>query len=110
MPWRFFMALLAVAGSGCGTLLNMREENDAKCPFDVPPRSVYGGVRLDATQLAGGIVTSVTNNHGEGLTSSDWAENVPFLILLTADLPLSAAADTLTLPITSTKWVLRPLM
>ncbi len=82
-------ALATAALSGCGTMGNL-----AGCCVS-GPHEIYGGVRLDAKAAweSGGEAV-----HTKGLESlGHVAEAVCFLAL---DLPLSAVADTVTLPIT----------
>jgi uncharacterized protein YceK len=78
------LTAIVAAVAGCGTVLNLDEE-----------QGVYGGVRTDAamTGLMAHALTDECHKLGRRMT---------FAIGLAAfaDIPLSAIADTLTLPIT----------
>jgi uncharacterized protein YceK len=93
-----FAAIFFLAVSGCGTVLNLRDfENRSISRYSIlkrgrvpTPKMVYGGVRMDAAVVGGYLQTSSID---------------PPAILLAGyvgliDLPLSAVADTVTLPIT----------
>jgi uncharacterized protein YceK len=92
---RFGFLLILCASSGCGTLHNV--EFDTCCSGSSPDSfRVYGGVQAD--------IGCAVKTLGE-MTSADrpvsvrilYGTLVPTLTLL--DLPLSAIADTLTLPL-----------
>jgi uncharacterized protein YceK len=101
--------VLAFALGGCGTVNNLRpppkkDKEDANTQA-LGTRAVYGGVGLDARTaaawLAGAFGTEPQPQ--ESLTSA--ALDGPCKVgigawLLAVDLPLSALADTLTLPLT----------
>lgn len=84
----FFSILLALALPGCGTLANL---NGKEYPLLSPPAEyeprIYGGVRNDLRWL------------GDFATLGDVPEFFPGSLIFAADLPLSAAADTITLPL-----------
>jgi uncharacterized protein YceK len=92
----------AVALSGCGTMRNMRGSDDGSSSTGIdalPPESVYGGVRLRAEQvwsLTFGPLTTrdvpLTLGMAAGLGS------MPVTLLVLADIPFCAVADTFTLP------------
>ena len=77
--------------SGCGTVMNLRTADSGyRLPESHVPRTVYGGVKLDAAA---------------GRRSFDAAAERPGQAVVGAvvwgvDLPISAVADTLTLPLT----------
>jgi hypothetical protein len=93
------VGLLPLIGSGCMTVLNMRDGPDPKCEFvnKLPPQSIYGGVRLNAMETSEGVVGFFTD---PGMTIGDRAWAPFYLTLFLADLPLEVVADTLTLPLT----------
>jgi uncharacterized protein YceK len=84
--------------SGCGTVINFREEH---CPIFHPddlalPRSVYGGLILDAGWIGQGITTP--SEH-----PVDPLQACEFVALMTqciTDMPFSLIGDTVTLPFT----------
>jgi uncharacterized protein YceK len=80
-------------------MLNLRETDTEPIYFAsvVPPRSVYGGVRLDAKLAGEGIAYPFS---GAKESWETWVENAGLLLLTVADLPFSAVADTVTLPVT----------
>ena len=95
-----FVALFCACLAGCGTFMNIRDFNVPQpAPEHVSifqpgkhpaPKLVYGGVRFDASLGRGWIEQSIQ-------------EPPMFLAALyvwSVDLPISALADTLTLPIT----------
>jgi hypothetical protein len=84
------------------TALNFRDGPDPKHQFaeKVPPLTIYGGVALNAVKASEGVADLFTDpevlsfygkKQGEIFLAAPW---------LLADFPLSAVADTLTLPIT----------
>src|SRR5262245_46119000 len=82
--------------SGCGTLCTLPELSGLRFSSIYPTECVYGGVLLDAESGVERLKTSVSK-------SADWRhlDNlVAGAYCLLVDLPLSAVADTLTLPIT----------
>jgi uncharacterized protein YceK len=85
MSRQVLFACVAVVVCGCGTMKNVSGER-FPIPINDSPRSVYGGVRLDA-KGAGALVSGRCD--------------MPLLALaMTLDLPLSAVGDTVTLPYT----------
>jgi len=100
----FLLAALAPAMSGCGTALNfMHGKGNAPAAWEV-----YGGVRAD-TQIASALVGGACHpRFPEGATAGEksiMASDVFtcsffFAGCALVDLPLSAVADTLTLPLT----------
>jgi len=101
--------LLAGVAGGCGTVLNLRDHEvqipDTPRPGDSisgrypAPREIYGGVRTDAALGA--------QLFDEARTTP--AAAVAGLAVWGVDLPLSAVADTLTLPLTVPAQWNRPL-
>ena len=81
--------VVALAATGCGTAFNVQKPTQGGLftPNSEESRRVYGGVRFDVENLA-------DCGRKPGPVSLFFGS----LILL--DLPLSAAADTLTLPLT----------
>jgi uncharacterized protein YceK len=79
---------LTVATSGCGTLLDQTERGSG-----TTSSRVYGGVRFDAEAIRSGVATAPG-------TPWEWTERILGLPFFVADVPISAAADTLLLPIT----------
>lgn len=79
---------------GCGTVMNVSSPGSPA--FIVGQKKVYGGVRNDA---AFGVMAlkGVSSNSGD---VGGMAASIGLALLATADLPLSAVADTVTLPIT----------
>jgi uncharacterized protein YceK len=105
----FVVGGLLTAAGGCGTALNMRDGDDlcGDCANGVPARSVYGGVRVDVQEAAGGVVKAFTGVD-RNLTSTEAdprlkpGERVaaPLLGLLRlCDVPFSLVGDTVMLPI-----------
>ena len=88
--------LLSLAG--CGTILNLTE-NGPKSP--VVKDTIYGGIAWDAVWGTNEFICAVDPWVNPGLeTWESRVAGVAFATLCLADLPLSAIADTLTLPIT----------
>jgi uncharacterized protein YceK len=87
--------------SGCGTIVNFREEHDPKVQLDdlALPQSIYGGVRIDGGVLSQAFTTPFDHPDAP-FPAVEVVERVPLFVLCIADMPLSAAADTLTLPFT----------
>src|SRR4051812_7970370 len=90
-------AALTLAPCGCGTVWNLTSQDTWK-GSEPPAGKVYGGVALDAREAKECFVGT---NH-EDLQALVYR---PFwyatgLYLAAVDLPLSAVADTLTLPMT----------
>jgi hypothetical protein len=88
------------------SVMNMREGDDPKFQFVnvVPPQSVYGGVRLDARVIADLCVESVAPGQDPFAPAALPFAGFPFVV----DLPLSAIADTMTLPTTIRATMNRP--
>jgi uncharacterized protein YceK len=98
-------ALIAAALGGCGTVVNCFNVNGAAA------RSIYGGVKKDAENGAHHLVEAFS---GPAPTLGDMPKppsaGRDFLVksfcagcgigMLAVDLPVSAVADTLTLPVT----------
>jgi uncharacterized protein YceK len=81
-------ALLSLAG--CGTMMNM----PAPCHGPEHPFRIYGGVRNDL---------EIAQSNFESMPKASTQERIAKAqgcALLALDLPLSAAADTITLPLT----------
>jgi uncharacterized protein YceK len=98
-------AVLAVGLSGCGTVVNCVNVNGA------PARAIYGGVRQDAEngyrhlgEAFSGPAPSFSAMPKPPSVVSDLASKTFCAAcgvgMLAVDLPISAVADTLTLPIT----------
>jgi uncharacterized protein YceK len=85
----FLVSVTLWAAGGCGTILDatIRDYKGESGPL------VYGGVRWDATALLGAY-EGITDWEGPGKL----AEFAVCGALWAADLPISAAADTLALP------------
>jgi uncharacterized protein YceK len=84
--------------AGCGTILNLTE-NGPKSP--VVKDTIYGGIAWDAVFGTNELICAVDPWVNPGLeTWESRVAGVAFAMLCLADLPLSAIADTLTLPIT----------
>jgi uncharacterized protein YceK len=82
---QFILAVLAL--SGCGTLYNL-EESEGR---------IYGGVRADLAMSGICVLGAAQENQGA------WERTYALALatsILAVDLPLSAAGDTLTLPLT----------
>jgi uncharacterized protein YceK len=81
-------ATAVFALTGCGTLSNLQEKPSMFFPRndDAPPNRIYGGVRISAEQGWHGL--------------KGGAEPVAGTYRWVVDVPLSAVADTLTLPVT----------
>lgn len=86
------LLLLGPSLCGCGTVMNLRSPTSARKRSDIatPRASVYGGVKLDAAAGRRSFQSS------DGRLGPLFAGGYVWGI----DLPLSAVADTLTLPIT----------
>lgn len=85
--------LVALVGTGCGTMQNLSPSGysvgvSGGSEGTKTPTRVYGGVRGEWSELKAMRFDDV------------YCMNLIFLPLYLADLPLSAAADTLTLPYT----------
>lgn len=82
--------------SGCGTLGNMQEVRDA----EQPGRTPYGGVRDDA--CGGFRMLSTVVHVPDSEEPWEFGQRAACLVLgtyfLAVDLPMSAIADTVTLP------------
>jgi len=93
---------VALVLSGCGTMFNMRGPDDPsnESYADIMPReSVYGGVRLGAMQtwaMTFGLLVEPDVPLVLGVAAE--VDSLPYTFLGLVDLPLSAVADTLTLP------------
>jgi len=96
MALKRFLALLttalAIVLTGCGTALNFHDGSNSLWLKNDEPRKVYGGVSLDAQCGSSLLVEAVTEVEPICLAWGAW--------ILAVDLPLSAVADTLTLPFT----------
>jgi len=90
---RLLASALALAVTGCGTVLNLNSGSYPVCCCpNAEPQKVYGGVLLDADAgqklIQRGVIYAKLPSVAFGLWT--W----------TVDLPLSAVGDTLTLPVT----------
>jgi uncharacterized protein YceK len=100
-PLTCVLLLLCCATCGCGTLCNMTGQN---APLDgsqhAVSKRIYGGVRIDAESTAGIARAAFVQPpiYESPLKMQLLAASGMSLWVL--DLPLSAAADTLTLPAT----------
>jgi uncharacterized protein YceK len=85
---------LTAFASGCGTIINLAPPLHILDPSTHLPmtarKAIYGGVRYEVEEL-------IEFARSEESESSDWLAIVPLACI---DLPLTAAADTMTLPIT----------
>jgi uncharacterized protein YceK len=92
----------AVALCGCGTMRNMRGSDDGSSSTGIdalPPESVYGGVRMRAQQAWTLTFSPLTEKDVPfGLGMAAGVASVPVTLLVLADMPFCAVADTLTLP------------
>jgi uncharacterized protein YceK len=95
------VGLLPPCLSGCGTALNFCSFEDKTFPHEAH-REVYGGVKYDATGVPECLKNALEADPHETawVKFRDAATDVCVAALLVIDLPLSAIADTLTLPIT----------
>ena len=85
---RFASACIALGGlSGCGTMYNLNNDG-----------AVYGGVTTDLA--LGYLLTAAVAQGNQGAWETGYALGLGTAIMA-VDLPLSLAADTLTLPLTS---------
>src|SRR5262249_26497214 len=91
------MALLPLLGTGCLSVLNMRNGYDPKFKFvnKVSPKSIYGGVQLEAVMISEGAVLTFTD---PDMSLKERALVPVEGLLCLADLPFEAVADTLFLP------------
>src|SRR5947199_10714840 len=87
-----FVALAGIAASGCGTTINVAMQPGG---MSVPP--VYGGVQTD-TRAAAWLFTGGPFAEGKNALTRGIMDVGGVCAAL--DLPLSAVADTLTLPYT----------
>lgn len=87
-----WLTATAFALNGCGTALNFHDGSNSMWLKNGDPRKVYGGVRLDAECGAYLLAEAFTETDLVRLAWSAW--------VLGIDLPLSAVADTVTLPMT----------
>ncbi len=99
-------AVLALAAGGCGTMNNLHPpaKADPEAPAPVP-RSVYGGVALDARVGGKWLAAPFTAERLPQVSLVESAVDSTCKVgiaawVLAVDLPLSAVADTLTLPVT----------
>jgi uncharacterized protein YceK len=87
-----FLALCSIwAIAGCGTVENLRGTDE-----DIKTGRPFGGVRYDV-EAAVTMLEDTSGGHGGLLGRSLQLVLGPYLLLV--DLPLSAVADTLTLPL-----------
>ena len=97
-----FMACLLTAAitclGGCATVVNMKEGYSFELKpsgGSSPPKQVYGGVIRDVTSIHDALTMESDENVAHSMLFT--AAALPMFVI---DLPLSALADTLTLPIT----------
>ncbi|MFN0196819.1 MAG: YceK/YidQ family lipoprotein [Planctomycetaceae bacterium] len=105
-PFQILIAvsLTAVITSGCGTILNftvwdirnVRTQSSFEEGYHSAPQKIYGGVTTDAAWGKSILSEAVTNPDTANLPRDAWLG----LHIWFVDLPLSAVADTLTLPLT----------
>jgi uncharacterized protein YceK len=104
-------AVLAFALGGCGTFHNLLPPDpkaEKKAEKEAPrpeAKSVYGGVGLDASVGASWLAAAFVPASQPHVTALETAVDSTCKVgigayVLAVDLPLSAVADTLTLPIT----------
>jgi uncharacterized protein YceK len=108
----FLAAVLAVGLGGCGTVVNCVSVNGPAA------RSIYGGVRQDAengtrhlTEAFSGPAPTFSQmpqppSLGRDLASKSFCA-VCGVGMLAVDLPVSAVADTVTLPVTVTSTLMK---
>lgn len=96
LPW--LLTLLSLVPCGCGTFLSFQDPGPGKLDVSpwVRPRSIYGGVRLDArlAQMIGEEIVVDREAAGWPMRIS----NTGSLLAFALDLPLSLIADTVMLP------------
>jgi uncharacterized protein YceK len=99
-------AALAIALGGCGTLYNFHppEKADKEGPAPVP-RTAYGGVATDAEVGTKWLAAPFVTERLPQVSAVEWGVESVCKVgigayVLAVDLPLSALADTLTLPVT----------
>jgi uncharacterized protein YceK len=100
-------AALTCAPCGCGTVRNLSPpEKTVEAPTLRPaPNEIYGGVAIDARVGAGWLAAPFVEKYGaevgacERLFDTTCKTGIG-LFVLGVDMPLSAVADTLSLPIT----------
>jgi hypothetical protein len=90
---------LPLAGGGCGTQYNMRQEGERLVNFNydskLPARTIFGGVLLDAEEAA----STPFMMFGDSGLSKDDRLSAPLVMLEDLlDLPGSALCDMVTLP------------
>jgi uncharacterized protein YceK len=93
-------AVIASAVSGCGTFCNVIPEPHKIGPPGPRPLKVYGGVQTDCEALATAFQGGQTPSLGPvaKVLEASYIAGMGACVLV--DLPLSALADTLTLPCT----------
>lgn len=108
----FLAAVLAVGLSGCGTVVNCVSVNGPAA------RSIYGGVRQDAANGSRHLTEAFTGpapsfsempkppSFGSDLASKSFCAACG-VCMLAVDLPVSAVADTVTLPVTVTSTLMK---
>jgi uncharacterized protein YceK len=92
-------SMTLVSQSGCGTIANLNEERGCHVLWrEFPPaKRIFGGVQIGAEGVADWY--KETLDAGE-LTPTSFAGFVIGISIIGIDLPLSAAGDVLTLPVT----------
>jgi uncharacterized protein YceK len=91
---------LALSLTGCGTLWNLCSIDDPNYHHQQAPREVFGGVAFDAKWAIIDLHDSVFPPEPYYWTVTDSIFGLMYGTALVVDMPLSAVADTLTLPIT----------
>jgi uncharacterized protein YceK len=103
----------ALALSGCGTMRNMRGFDDGSSTTGIdalPPESIYGGVRMRTQQVwTLTLAPLLEKDVPFGMAMAAGMASVPVTLLVLADMPFCAVADTLTLPWTVNAEVTRLL-
>ncbi|MFQ5733694.1 MAG: YceK/YidQ family lipoprotein [Planctomycetaceae bacterium] len=89
------VAALSVLACGCGTILNFTDLPTKDHRVIPAPQKIYGGVEVDAIGGWGLMQTGIEAGFQYGPVYTLGA-----IYVWAVDLPLSAVADTLTLPIT----------
>jgi uncharacterized protein YceK len=89
----FAMSLALSSLSGCGTFWNMEFSKDR----DIGDRRIYGGLRIDANMAFVQPIDAISASIPDG---EELFNAFAFCVVGILDSPLSAVADTLTLPIT----------
>jgi uncharacterized protein YceK len=91
MTARLILLAVAVSGSGCGTVANLADH-----------QQIYGGTSLDVTSA---LHAYKELSHPDDPHEFSTTHDESMLLASCSDVPLSALADTFTLPITCYYWL-----